>query len=118
MGRYAPAQAISIARRLVRRGCYDLTPKAAGELAELLNSLGRAGPDEAREALEAIMQEVDASHYRAPRNPERVPGIPFIWDSKYCGKELYFKFKLVGSRKKPRMVIFSCHPPNFPRDEV
>jgi hypothetical protein len=115
LGQYPPAQAIAIARGLVRRGVYDLTPNAAGELAELLNSLGRAGPDDVREALEAIMRELDTSHYRPPRDPERVPGIPFIWDSRYFGKPLYFKFKLVGSKKKPRMVIFSCHPPDFSR---
>ena len=116
VGDYSPAQAIAVARTLVRQRFYELTPGAVCQLAELLNSIGSAGQDEAHAALEAIVNELETSHYCPPRNPEPVPGIPFIWVSKYFGRELYFKFKLVGSRKKPRMVIFSCHPPDFSKD--
>jgi hypothetical protein len=112
-GHYSPAEAIAKACDSLRRNRYRLTPGAGAQLQELLNSLGKAGQHEMEEALQTILQEIRPADYRAPRDPEPVPGISFIWVSKYFGKEVYFKFKLVGSRKKPLMVIYSCHPPGY-----
>ena len=40
-------------------------------------------------------------------------GFPFIFDSAILGGEIFFKFQIVGTAKKPQVLFWSCHPPVY-----
>jgi len=107
--KYAPAEALDIARRLMRKGLFQVgDPELPNELAEL----GIVGDEAMREALLAALEEVGADCYLPMAQPHKNPGIPFVWKSTFFeGRRMYLKFKLVGSR--PTLWLYSCHEAYF-----
>lgn len=98
-------EAISIAKRLTEKRLYQI---GKAELPNEVAELGYHGEDAMVEALLIALSEVTPADYRCPSEPHRIPGIPFIWNSKCFSQRMYLKFKLVGS--KPTLWWYSCHP--------
>jgi hypothetical protein len=65
------------------------------------------------EALAAVLGEVPAENYRPPKELHDPPGIPFVFESRYFGRTIYLKIQIAGSRKKPTVLVWSCHPPDY-----
>jgi hypothetical protein len=61
-------------------------------------------------ALLSALSEIAPKDYRPMKEPDRVPGIPFIWKSDCFGRSMYLKFKLLGTKRKPVLWWYSCHP--------
>lgn len=101
------AEAISIAKQLTQKKLFHIGDvEIANELAEL----GYPGEEGNIEALMMALNEITPSHYRAPGDPDAIPGIPFVWKSACFGRGMYLKFKLKGTKKKPVLWWYSCHP--------
>jgi hypothetical protein len=100
-------EVIAIAKQLTQKNLFEIgDPEIANEIAEL----GYPGEEGMREALLIALSEITPEHYRAPGQPHKVPGIPFIWESKSFKIEMYLKFKLLGTKRKPVLWWYSCHP--------
>ena len=81
-------------------------PEIANEVAEL----GYPGKEGMMKALLAALEEVGPDCYRPPGQPDTRPGIPFVWESKYFKTKMYLKFKILGTKSKPVLWWYSCHP--------
>jgi hypothetical protein len=100
-------EAVAIAKDLTRKHLYHIgDPEIANELAEL----GYLGEESMTKALLIALSEVTPSDYRPPGEPDVVPGVPFVWNSKCFKTSMYLKFKLLGTKRKPVLWWFSCHP--------
>jgi len=100
-------EAIVVAKELTQKNLYQIgDPELANELAEL----GYLGEECMSEALLMALNEITPADYRAPGQPDDVPGIPFVWNSDCFNKNMYLKFKLRGTKKKPVLWWYSCHP--------
>jgi hypothetical protein len=100
-------EAILIAKDLTRKNLFHIgDPEIANELAEL----GYPGEEAMVEALLTALDEVTTQNHRPPGQPDKIPGIPFVWSSKCFKTVMYLKFKLAGTKRKPVLWWFSCHP--------
>ena len=100
-------EAIAIAKSLTSQGFYHIgKPELSNEIAEL----GYHGDDGMVTALLKALNEITPEHYRPMKEPDHVPGIPFIWTSECFKTSMYLKFKLHGTKKKPVLWWYSCHP--------
>ena len=106
LGVWRPDEAVSVAQDQAQRGTSLRTLQFNDDMRER----GFVGP-EVREALLKILGEIRPESYRPPRKLRNPPGYPFIFQCRYTGCELYFKFQIEGSRNKPRVLFWSCHPP-------
>jgi hypothetical protein len=66
---------------------------------------------EVRERLLGVLDEVPPESYEPPYELNEPPGCPFIFTSTVLGCEVFFKFQIAGTEKKPRVLFWSCHPP-------
>lgn len=100
-------ESILIAKQLTQKNLFQIgDPEIANEIAEL----GYPGNEGMLNALLIALSEVKAEHYRPPARPDARPGVPFIWESKSFKTEMYLKFKLLGTKRKPVLWWYSCHP--------
>ncbi len=94
----------------MRKGLFHVArPEFPSELADL----GYPGDELMWNALNAVLAEADAKHYQIDQNPQDPPAHIFVWDCEYLGVRIYFKFKLKGTRAKPVLWFYSCHPAYF-----
>lgn len=106
LGLWRPDEALRIAHDQADRGAAHRTQQFIDDMRER----GFVGL-EMREALLKILAETPPECYRPPRKLGHPPGYPFIFHCKTAGCEVYFKLQIEGSRKKPRVLFWSCHPP-------
>jgi hypothetical protein len=109
LGCYPPDQAIKLAREQAERGHTCRTEKFNDNMREYFGLVG----DEIREKLLEILDEVPPERYEPPDELREPPGCPFIFQSKVLGQEIYFKFQISGTAKKPQVLFWSCHPPLY-----
>ena len=103
-------QAIRIARHEAAEGRAFRTPKFLDEMREF----GAVG-EEVRETILSILDELPPEFYEPPFELDEPPGSPFIFDCRCLGCEVYFKFQIKGSAKKPLVLFWSCHAPRGKR---
>lgn len=101
------SEAIAIAKDLTTKKLYHLGDQ---ELANELAELGYPGDEGNVEALLIALSEITPENYRPTGKPDTIPGIPFVWHSKCFKRSMYLKFKLLGTKHKPVLWWFSCHP--------
>jgi hypothetical protein len=106
LGQWRPDEALKIARNQVEHGFEFRTSQFTDDMRER----GFVGV-EVREALLNILDETPPESYRPPRLLGNPPGYPFIFRCRTTGGKVYFKLQIEGSRKKPRVLFWSCHPP-------
>jgi hypothetical protein len=100
-------EAISIAKQLTQKNLYHIgDPEIANEVADL----GYPGDEGMVQALLIALNEVRPEDYRPTGQPDKIPGIPFVWNSKCFKSSMYLKFKLLGTKSKPVLWWYSCHP--------
>jgi len=100
-------EAIGIAKQLTEKNLFEIgDPEIANEVADL----GYPGDEGMLKALTIALSEIVPENYRPPGQPHSNPGIPFIWESKSFKREMYLKFKLTGTKRKPGLWWYSCHP--------
>lgn len=100
-------EAISIAKQLTSKRLFHIgDPEIINELAEL----GYLTDVERMEGLLLALGEVGPENYRPTGQPDPIPGVPFVWDSKCFKTEMYLKFKILGTKNKPVLWWYSCHP--------
>jgi hypothetical protein len=109
LGRYPPDQAISLAKEQAERGHGSRTGKFNDNMREHFGLVG----DEVREKLLEILDEVPPECYEPPYELNEPPGCPFIFASRVLKREVFFKFQIVGTAKKPQVLFWSCHPPSY-----
>lgn len=109
LGRYPPDQAIGMAREQAERGHGYRKEKFNDNMREHFGLVG----DEVREKLLEILSEVPPECYEPPYELNEPPGCPFIFRSKVLGREVFFKFQISGTAKKPQVLFWSCHPPLY-----
>jgi len=109
LGQRPPDRALAIARQKVEEGYAHRTPKFNDEMRDHFGLVG----EEVREALMLILDEVPPESYDPPAELEEPPGCPFLFRCKTLGAEVYFKFQVTGTAKKPRVLFWSCHPPIY-----
>jgi hypothetical protein len=109
LGRWPPDEALGMAQRECQNGYGVRTPKFTGEMRDHFGLVGEA----VREAVLKILQEIPASSYQPPRELADPPGCPFVFHSKTLSGEVYFKFQIAGTAKKPQVLFWSCHPPEY-----
>lgn len=95
-----------LAREQVKAGTAMRTPQLADNLRTHFGLVG----EEARQALMAVLDETPAEAYVPPRELKDPPGTPFVYDSQQLKCRLYVKVQVEGSEKKPRVLVWSCHP--------
>ena len=83
------------------------------QLAVELTDLGFAGNELMVEALNAAFTEVRPEDHQTDPKPEGRPAYIFVWDSVLFETKMYLKFKLMGTRAKPVLWLYSCHPAYF-----
>ena len=110
LGTLSPEQAIRIARHEAAEGRAFRTPKFLDEMREF----GAVG-EEVRETILSILDELPPEFYEPPFELDEPPGSPFIFDCRCLGCEVYFKFQIKGSAKKPLVLFWSCHAPRGKR---
>lgn len=109
-GLWAPDQGITVARREADLGYAFRTRNYIDDMRDFMVVGG-----EVREKTLSILDEVPPASYEPPYKLEDPPGYPFIFDSSMLGCEVYFKFQIEGTAKSPRVLFWSCHPPNSKR---
>jgi len=105
-----------MARQLIKAdpGFVPANPQLAVDLARL----GHVDHEAMKGALSAALHELTPDDYRAPSQPHRNPGFPFIWTSLFFDNQaMYLKFKLEGTQKKPVLWMWSCHEQHFGRHD-
>jgi hypothetical protein len=107
---HSPTEALVIARALMLKGLFHI---GRSELPSELTDLGYPGDELMREALNAVLEEAHPKYYQNDSNPQDPPAHIYIWDSVFFGKRIYFKFKLKGTKAKPVLWLYSCHPAYF-----
>ena len=100
-------EAISIAKTLTEKQLFHI---GDSEITNEVAELGYPGDEGMISALLSALDEVTEEHYRPPGEPHKIPGIPFVWDSKCFKTKMYLKFKLLGTKRKPVLWWYSCHP--------
>ena len=109
LGRYPPDQAIKMARLQAEQGHGHRTPKFNDEMREHFSLVGA----EVGDKLLKILDETPPESYEPPFKLNEPPGCPFIFRSSVLGCEVFFKFQIVGTTKKPQVLFWSCHPPLY-----
>jgi len=109
LGRYPPDQAIRMAREQAERGHGLRTGKFNDEMREHFQLAGA----EVRDRLLQVLDEIPPESYQPPIELDEPPGCPFIFRCSVLGCEIYFKFQIVGTAKKPQVLFWSCHPPRY-----
>ncbi len=109
LGRYPPDQAIRLAKEQAERGHGYRKEKFNDNMREYFGLVG----DEVREKLLEILDEVPPECYEPPYELNEPPGCPFIFSSRVLGREVFFKFQISGTAKKPQVLFWSCHPPLY-----
>jgi hypothetical protein len=109
LGRYPPDQAIKMAREQAERGHGYRTGKFNDNVREHFRLVGA----EVRDKLLQVLDEIPPESYRPPFEPHEPPGCPFIFRSSVLGREIFFKFQIVGTAQKPQVLFWSCHPPLY-----
>lgn len=109
LGSWPPDRALDVATQEWKTGRAYSTPKFNDGLRRYYNLVG----EEAREAVSEILREIPASSYEPPRRLVDPPGCPFVFRSKRLSGEVYFKFQIEGTAKKPQVLFWSCHPPDY-----
>ena len=109
LGRYPPDQAIRLAKQQEGRGQGLRTPKFIDEMRSHFRLVGEA----VHEKLLEVLDEIPPECYEPPRELVDPPGCPFIFRSGVLGCEVYFKFQIRGTARKPQVLFWSCHPPRY-----
>ena len=107
---HSPAEALEIARALMRQGLFHI---GRTELPNELTDLGYPGDELMRKALDAVFGEAQARYHQTDSNPQDPPAHIYVWDSTFFGTKIYLKFKLKGTKAKPVLWLYSCHPAYF-----
>lgn len=107
---HSPAEALDIARALMRQGLFHI---GRTELPSELTDLGHPGDELMTKALNAVLGEAQAKFHQIDANPQNPPAHIFVWDSAFLGTRIYLKFKLKGTKAKPVLWLYSCHPAYF-----
>src|SRR5271169_5550910 len=68
---------------------------------------------EVRDKLLQVLDDIPPESYEPPFELEEPPGCPFIFPCTVLGCEIFFKFQIAGTAKKPRVLFWSCHPPLY-----
>jgi hypothetical protein len=104
-----PNAALAQARQLIKTVGFEVGhPKLERELLDL----GYSGYEELRAVIAAALDEIQPESYTPVQNPDRVPGLAFVWDSPLFRKRMYLKFKIISlGRNKQKLVMYSCHKP-------
>src|ERR1035437_1562012 len=95
LGSWPPDQAIRMARELVGQGYSHRTPRFNDDMRDH----GVVGA-EVREKLLKILDEVPPESYEPPYALKDPPGYPFQFQCRTLRCEVYFKFQIVGTRRK------------------
>ena len=106
LGRYPPDQAIKMAREQAERGHGYRTEKFNDDMREHFRLVG----GEVRDKLLQILHEIPPESYRPPFELNEPPGCPFIFRCPVLGCEIFSSFR---SAKKPQVLFWSCHPPQY-----
>ncbi len=109
LGQWPPDKAIAIAGQEAQKGTAVRTPKFNNEMRDCFGLVG----EEVRGALLKILGEVPAASYEPPADLEEPPGIPFVFWCNTLEAQVYFKFQIEGTSRKPRVLFWSCHPPLY-----
>ncbi len=96
-----------MAREQVERGYEWRTGKFHDDLRSRFGLEG----EEAHATLRRLLGEIPPECYEPPFKLEEPPGCPYVFRSAVLGCELYFKFQILGTVRKPRVLFWSCHPP-------
>lgn len=104
-----PDEVILLARREVERGHAFRKAKFNDEIRDHFGLVG----DEVRDALLTILDEVPPQSYTPPRELEDPPGCPFVFHCNYLRSDIYLKIQVAGDNKRPRVLLWSCHPPVY-----
>lgn len=107
LGLHTPLHVLRLVKREVELGHALRKSKFNDEMRECFGLVG----EEVRDAVLAILDEVPPESYEPPRTLEEPPGCPFIFESRRLRSRVYFKVQVVGSAKRPRALLWSCHPP-------
>ena len=98
LGRYPPDQAIKIAR---------------GKFNDDMREHFRLACAEVRDKLLQVLDEIPPESYQPPFELNDPPGCPFIFRSSVLACEVFFKFQIIGTARKPQVLFWSCHPPLY-----
>jgi hypothetical protein len=109
LGRYPPDQAIKMARQQAEQGHGYRKDKFNDNMREHFRLVGA----EVRDKLLQVLDEIPAESYQPPFELNEPPGCPFIFRSSVLGCEVFFKFQIIGTAKKPQVLFWSCHPPLY-----
>lgn len=113
LGKWSPDEVIRLAKREVELGLEVRKPRFTDQLR---NHFGLVG-SEIREALLVLLDEVPVESYKPPKELHEPPGYPFIFHSKRLRSDIYLKVQVAGTDKKPRALLWSCHPPDYQGSE-
>ena len=105
---------LAIAKALVKQGIYDVDQRVLDQL----HDLGIVGQEAIEKAIKNAVEEVAPECYAPVKKEFNIPGLQFIWDSRFFRRRMCLKFSVRGSKHKPRPFIWSCHPPYFGDDET
>ena len=114
LGRWPPDDAIGIAMHQAEQGYSHRMP----QFNDNMRDHGLVG-EEVREKLLNILKEIPPESYKPPKELSDPPGYPFHFQCRTLRCEVYFKFQILGTTKKPQVLFWSCHPPVYrkKRDE-
>lgn len=109
LGPWPPDRAIAITMQLVEKGTHIKSPELNDDMRDHYGILFPG----VRDALLDLLRETPPQAYKPPRELKDPPGYPFIFASRTLRSEVYFKFQLLGTDRKPQVKIWSCHPPVY-----
>lgn len=109
LGQWPPDSALAIARQKVKEGYEHRMPRFIDQMRDCFELVG----EDVRVALMSILDEVPPESYEPPAELEDPPGCPFLFRCKTLGAEVYLKFQVTGTTKKPQVLFWSCHPPIY-----
>ncbi len=98
-----------MAREQAGRGPGYRKDKFNDEMREHFRLVGA----EVRDKLLQVLDEIPPESYQPPSELSEPPGYPFIFPCSVLGCEIYLKFQIVGTAKKPQVLFWSCHPPRY-----
>jgi len=109
LGRFPPDQAIKMAREQAEQGHGYRKDKFNDDMREYFRLAGA----EVRDKLLQVLDEIPPESYQPPFKLNEPPGCPFIFRCSVLGCEIFFKFQIIGTAKKPQVLFWSCHPPLY-----
>lgn len=109
LGMWPPDRAIMIAKAEAEKGYAVRKAKFNDNMRDHFDLVG----EEVRETVLKLLEEVPPESYDPPAELEEPPGYPFVFRSKTLQREVYFKFQVTGSMRKPQVLFWSCHPPLY-----